>query len=137
VSVLKGEESPLAEDDARLLLAVPADRWIRAEEGGDPATVRDLAARGLLVTDGGDEELFELRRRDEQLASPAWNRYAALYHALTRWSDVRAAVAGEAPLPAKSGRWPPPPHFHSAPDPLSVSPASPDRAGCAAVRPPA
>jgi len=123
--VLKGEESPLAGDDARLLLAIPADRWIRADEAGDAAAVRNLAARGLLVTDDPDDDLVELRRRDEQLASPAWNRYAALYHALTRWSDVRAVVAGEAPLPATAGRWPPPPHFHSVPQPLAVSPLPP------------
>jgi putative peptide maturation dehydrogenase len=120
--VLKGEESPLRGEQARLLLEIPAGEWIRADEAGDPATVRDLAARGLVVTDDRDEELVELRRRDEQLASPAWNRYAALYHALTRWSDVRAVVAGERPLPTTPGRWPPPPHFHSVPQPLSVSP---------------
>jgi putative peptide maturation dehydrogenase len=72
----------------------------------------------------------ELRRRDEQLASPAWNRYAALYHSLTRWSDVHAVAAGEAPLPQAPGRWPPPPHFHALSQPLAISrlpPAEPKR----------
>lgn len=64
---------------------------------------------------------MELRRRDEQLASPAWNRYAALYHSLTRWTDVRAVVAGEAPLPQGRGRWPPPPHFHAVSEPVAIS----------------
>ena len=72
----------------------------------------ELARQGLVVTDGADDVLAEFRRRDEQLAAPAWNRYAALYHAMTRWKGVRAVVAGEAPLPQAPGRWPPPPHFH-------------------------
>ena len=72
----------------------------------------ELAEDGLVVTDGEDEHLVELRRRDEALAMPAWNRYAALYHSMTRWKGVRAVLAGEAPLPRTPGRWPPPPHFH-------------------------
>ena len=75
----------------------------------------DLAREGLVVTDGSDETLAEFRRRDEELAAPAWNRYAALYHSMTRWKGVRAVIAGAAPLPRTRGRWPPPPHFHRLP----------------------
>ncbi|HSS73930.1 MAG TPA: putative peptide maturation dehydrogenase [Gaiellaceae bacterium] len=120
--MLNGEELPLEDDHLRLLLAIPADHWIRADEAGGADTVRELALRGLVVSDDADEQLAELRRRDEQLASPAWNRYAALYHSMTRWSDVRAVVAGEAPLPQASERWPPPPHFHTLSEPLSIEP---------------
>ena len=120
--MLKGEELPLEDNHLRLLLAIPADHWIPVDEAGDADTVRELALRGLVVSDDADEQLAELRRRDEQLASPAWNRYAALYHAMTRWSDVRAVVAGEAPLPQASERWPPPPHFHTLSEPLSIEP---------------
>jgi putative peptide maturation dehydrogenase len=74
--------------------------------------VLELGRHGLVVTDGADDVLAEFRRRDEQLATPAWNRYAALYHAMTRWKGVRAVVAGQSPLPQAPGRWPPPPHFH-------------------------
>jgi putative peptide maturation dehydrogenase len=73
------------------------------------------------VTDDPGEPLAELRRRDEQLAAPAWNRYAALFHSLTRWADVRAVVAGEAPLPRGPGRWPPPPHFHAVRETTAVT----------------
>ncbi|HEY3069528.1 MAG TPA: putative peptide maturation dehydrogenase [Gaiellaceae bacterium] len=121
VSVLKGEELPLSDDQARRLLGIPTDRWIRVDETGDLAALRELAFHGLIVSDGPDERLAELRRRDEQLASPAWNRYAALYHSLTRWADVRAVVAGEAPLPEGRGRWPPPPHFHAVSEPVAVN----------------
>jgi putative peptide maturation dehydrogenase len=93
---------------------------VRVDEADDADALRELALHGLVVTDGVDEQLAELRRRDEQLASPAWNRYAALYHSLTRWSDVRAVVAGEAPLPQEGGRWPPPPHFHAVEDPVAI-----------------
>jgi putative peptide maturation dehydrogenase len=77
--------------------------------------VLELARQGLVVTDGTEDVLVEFRRRDEHLAAPAWNRYAALYHSMTRWQGVRAVVAGEAPLPQAPGRWPPPPHFHRVP----------------------
>ncbi len=73
------------------------------------------------MSDSPDERLAELRRRDEQLAAPAWNRYAALYHSMTRWSDVHAVVAGEAPLPDGHGRWPPPTHFHTVSKPVAVN----------------
>jgi putative peptide maturation dehydrogenase len=111
VSVLNGEEVPLREEQVSALLALPADRWVRLTTGGD-STIQELAQHGLVVTDGDEDVLAEFRRRDEQLAAPAWNRYAALYHSMTRWTGVRATLAGEAPLPSAPGRWPPPRHFH-------------------------
>jgi putative peptide maturation dehydrogenase len=121
VSVLKGEEIPLSDEQVRALRAVPADRWIRLEGNADSSMLLELARQGLVVTDGADEVLVEFRRRDEQLAAPAWNRYAALYHSMTRWKGVRAVVAGEAPLPHAPGRWPPPPHFHRLPEPKATN----------------
>jgi putative peptide maturation dehydrogenase len=111
----------LTDEQVRVLLAVPADRWIRFEEGGDQEIMLELAAQGLIVTDGPGAALVEFRRRDEQLAAPAWNRYAALYHSMTRWNGVRAVLAGEAPLPRAPGRWPPPPHFHHRADAAALS----------------
>jgi putative peptide maturation dehydrogenase len=119
--VLKGEEVPLSDEQLRVLRAVPADRWIGLEGNADSATVLELAREGLVVTDGADEALVEFRRRDDQLAAPAWNRYAALYHSMTRWKGVRAVVAGAAPLPRVPGRWPPPPHFHRVPEPAAAN----------------
>jgi putative peptide maturation dehydrogenase len=121
VSVLKGEELPLPNDRARCLLTIPADRWIHVDEAGELSALRELAFHGLIVSDDSDERLVELRRRDEQLSAPAWNRYAALYHSLTRWANVRAVVAGEVPLPKGHGRWPPPSHFHAVPEPVAVN----------------
>jgi putative peptide maturation dehydrogenase len=122
VSVLRGEEFPIARPEADVLLAIPADRWVRGDTAGDPELVRRLAEYGLLVTDGPDGQLAELRSRDERLMSPPWNRYAALFHSLTRWRDVKVALA-EPPSPSsppRRVRWRPPHHFHAAPKALAV-----------------
>lgn len=99
------------------LLAVPGDKWVNADAAGDRRLVRRLAESGLLVSDEPDETLAELRRRDERLASPPWSRYAALFHALTRWSTIQVRLA-EPPSPSsppRPVRWRPPPHFYRRP----------------------
>jgi putative peptide maturation dehydrogenase len=116
LSVLRGVEVPLDDEQLGLLRGVPADRWQDLAAAGSAEALRSLAQAGLVVTDSADPELAELRRRDEQLAAPAWNRYAAMFHAFTRWSDVRAVVSGTQPIPTTPDRWPPPPHFHSVRD---------------------
>ena len=75
VSALTGEEVPLEPGELELLLTVPTDRWVHDEDVGDPASVRQLAVKGLLVSDEPDPLLVELRRRDERLTSPPWNLY--------------------------------------------------------------
>jgi putative peptide maturation dehydrogenase len=116
LSVLCGVEVPLDDEQLGLLRGVPADRWQDLAAAGSAEALRSLAQAGLVVTDSADPELAELRRRDEQLAAPAWNRYAALFHAFTRWSDVHAVVSGTQPIPTTPDRWPPPPHFHAVRD---------------------
>lgn len=113
-SVLSGEEVPLAERQLDLVRSLSADHWEPAANFPEE-DLAFFAEHGLIVTDGGGGDLEELRRRDEVLMGPAWNRYAALYHAFTRWSDVKALVAGEQPWPTTPDRWPPPPHFYAAP----------------------
>jgi len=116
VSVLLGEEVPLDNEELELLRAIPADHWVAFDVAGSAPTVSFLAKHGLIITNGEEPLLRELRRRDELLMSPAWNRYAALFHAFTRWSDVEAVVAGQRPIPTTPDRWPPPPHFHNLND---------------------
>jgi putative peptide maturation dehydrogenase len=132
VSVLAGREVDLSDDEANTLLAVPADRWSRAEEAGDPETVGRLVGHGLLVSSEPDEQVTELRRRDERLMSPPWNRYAALFHSLTRWSGVQVALE-EPPVRTskpKPVRWRPPQEFHTAAEVRAVVPLLPgDREG--------
>ncbi len=130
LSVLVGTEVPLDDEQARALRAIPADRWIPCSKGGSADDLDYFAAHGLIVTDGEDEDLIELRRRDEQLMSPAWNRYSALFHAFTRWGGVRAVLAGEQPIPVTPDRWPPPSHFHalgSPDDRLDLPVVAPER----------
>jgi putative peptide maturation dehydrogenase len=132
VSVLAGREVSLTDGEARALLAIPADRWVRSADAGRRAIVRRLVENGLLVTDEPDEALAELRSRDERLASPPWNRYAALFHAMTQWRGVVVELA-EPPSPSskpRPARWWPPHHFHASPGPIAVQglpPAALDR----------
>ncbi len=90
ISILKGEEYVVSADELALLFAIPSDTWIASDEvaTGSSATLERLARRGLVVTDDADEELTELRRRDQRLTDDQWHPYAALYHFLTRWRDV-------------------------------------------------
>ena len=136
VSLLSGEEVALADGELELLLSTPVDRWVRDDDVGDPGAVRELARKGLLLSDEPDEVLVELRGRDDRLGSPPWNLYAALHHGMTRWRDVNVRVPDEqAPAgelaeglargsPAFVERFGPPPHqFHSVGRPIPL-PAS-------------
>ncbi len=102
--------------------------------------MRQLAVKGLLISDDPDPLLAELRGRDERLASPPWNIYAALHRAMTAWRDVEVAVSdeqsSEAELAVELARGspafverygPPPPHFHHVAEPRPLAPA--DRQG--------
>jgi putative peptide maturation dehydrogenase len=133
ISILKGEHYPLTLEQLTFLLSVPSREWIEVD--GDGAMATRLAERGLVVSDGRNSELAELRRRDAELAAGEWNVYAALFHFMTRWQgvDVRAHLGTDGtpveevpPLTREEierfvthhGR--PPEPFHSAPNPLGV-----------------
>ncbi len=114
----------LDEDALDVLLAVPSDRWVPEDDAGEPAIVRRLAERGLLVSDADDERLRALRAIDERLTATSWHRYAALHRATTAWGDVEVAVSEQAEPAELSGALaegspafverfgPPPPHFY-------------------------
>jgi putative peptide maturation dehydrogenase len=128
ISVLTAKEHPISRAEFDLLLSIPSDDWV--ERDGDEAhALGDLALRGLVLSDEPDDRLRELRRADEVLASSQWNVYAALYHFLTKWHDVGVNLPEDLPDPdeleAETAAFiraygPPPPHFHSAADPLAV-----------------
>jgi putative peptide maturation dehydrogenase len=133
ISVLTAKEHTIVRDELDLLLSVPSDEWVE-RSGTDAEWLRALALRGLVLSDEPDDRLRELRRRDEALSSSEWNIYAALYHFLTKWRDVdiepgllgeddeieESEAEGVAAYVETYG--PPPPHFHSVPDPLAVTP---------------
>lgn len=93
VSILRGEEYPITRQELDALLAVPSDGWTNLDEalattGGDAALLTDLAEKGLLILDLADEPFVTLRARDERLAAEQWHLYAALFHFMTKWTDV-------------------------------------------------
>jgi putative peptide maturation dehydrogenase len=128
ISVLRGAEFEISEDDFVLLASVPSERWVELGEltAADRPRLRELAELGLLVSTEDEPSLAELRRRDEQLRGGSWNIYAALFHSLTKWSgvDFRRQLGPELEeLPVQSSRaierlvelhGPPPSHFHAA-----------------------
>lgn len=93
-SVLSGEELPVSLEELQLAAAAP-EEWIdgadllAGREPEDAGRLEELARKGVLVTDGDDPELAELRRRDEKLAEDHWSAVAALYHFGARWRGVR------------------------------------------------
>lgn len=121
ISALSGQEVVLTIAELTLLLSVPEDAWIVPAEADDEASLVRLAQRGLLLAEAGHGQLAEYRRREEQLRAPAWNRHAAVFHAMTRWSGVRSTPALTRQR-REPDRWPPPPHFHSVPGPLHAVP---------------
>lgn len=115
LSILTGRERAISLDDYRLLESMATERWVEVTESRVDATkLRSLAADGLVVFDPADEELAELRRRDDQLRTAGWNPYAALYHSLTKWRDVDVGPLFESPQAKADRPGAPPPHFHEA-----------------------
>jgi putative peptide maturation dehydrogenase len=97
LSILRGREYEIDDDDLRFVLAAPSDGWL-ATADADAGQVERLARLGLLVTDDPDPELAELARRDRELEDGQWNLYGALAHFMTRWRDVDLGVGlGEDP----------------------------------------
>jgi putative peptide maturation dehydrogenase len=94
LAILTGERHQLDRGELELLLSVPTGRWIEPNVG-DADVLRDLAEKGLLLSDAKNGMLGVLRERDEALSDSEWNPYAALYHYLTQWSDVDIREPGE------------------------------------------
>jgi putative peptide maturation dehydrogenase len=124
VSILGGGEHALSRDELDLLLSIPSDRFVDMADH----RVDRLVHLGLVLVDGGDDELAELRRRDERLSRAAWHPHAALYHAVTRrrdvdgelvpWPDDRVLDETAVEFVARYGR--PPPAFHTVEKALDV-----------------
>jgi putative peptide maturation dehydrogenase len=126
ISVLRGAEFEIAENDFELLATVPSDSWIDVDElpAEHRERLRELAELGLLVSDEDDPLLAELLRKDEQLTASRWNIYAALFHSLTKWRDIdfrrqAGRELDELPVPPADAvarfvetHGKPPSHFH-------------------------
>ncbi len=103
VSILRGEEYSITQDELAVLLAIPTDRWIDIGEAGSPTLIETFADRGLVVSDADEPGLAELRRLDEGLSDAGWDLYGALYHSLGRWKGVLALDGAES-LGTEDGR---------------------------------
>lgn len=140
-SSLSGQTSVVTEHDLRLLKRIPSGSWLTAalaEPALDFDRLYTLAVNGLVVTDSMEDNLQELRRRDEQLSTQQWNPQAAIFHFATRWRDVSLPLnfpkdpAGLTSPYEKSrsetyerflaAHGDPPGHFYSIPSPMRILP---------------
>jgi putative peptide maturation dehydrogenase len=129
VSLLAGEVFPISEDDLGFALSIPSSEWVDVA-AGDRARVRELAGKGVLLTDEEDGELARMRAVDEALAGADWNLYGAFHYLMTKWSgvDLRASPdEGEFPPVTEemlerfvAERGQPPDPFHALSDPVAV-----------------
>jgi putative peptide maturation dehydrogenase len=85
LSILRGEAIPLSADEFELVASIPSDDWVKPVE--EEAT-RELARKGVLLSDENDPELEALRARHESLESVEWNLEAALYYFLSKWHGI-------------------------------------------------
>jgi putative peptide maturation dehydrogenase len=130
LSILRGEVVPLSAAEFDLAASTPLDDWVEAV--GEEAA-RDLARKGVLLSDENDPELDTLRARHENLEGMGWNLEAALYYFMSRWRGIdMRRLAGqdetsdllpptdEAVRALVDHLGPPPPAFSSVEAPLAV-----------------
>jgi putative peptide maturation dehydrogenase len=130
ISILTGAEHLIDREELAVLLSIPSDRWISADEligrgEMDGDHIERYTRRGILVSDDPSEPFRTLRARDEELSTTPWNLYASLYHSTRKWQGVRIdrieAEHGQAGLDDLVGKHGPPPgHFHSVGEAASV-----------------
>jgi len=87
------KEYPLELSTLAVLFSLPSGKWTPCSEfleehGLDSDFMSDLLRKGLIISDGDELEQRTFRVRDELLSSTQWYGYAALYHFMSKWSDV-------------------------------------------------
>jgi putative peptide maturation dehydrogenase len=85
LSILRGEAIPLSADEFDLAVSTPSDDWVEAV---DEEAARELARKGVLLSEENDPELDTLRTRHESLERTGWNLEAALYYFLSKWRGI-------------------------------------------------
>lgn len=129
ISLLRGEEYPVSEEELRLALSIPSHDWVDIADR-DRERVRELALKGVLVTDEDDDELAGLKARDGALSGSEWNLYGALHYLMTKWRGVDLRISpdeGEFPLITEqmleefvADRGRPPDPFYALEQPLAT-----------------
>jgi putative peptide maturation dehydrogenase len=85
LSILRGEAIPLSADEFDLAVSTPSDDWVEAV---DDEAARELARKGVLLSEENDPELNTLRTRHGSLEHTGWNLEAALYYFLSKWRGI-------------------------------------------------
>ena len=140
ISILKEQIYPVTTEELHILHELTSNAWVPISEIADRLntnsdSVRDLAKKGLLLSDADDLDLRQLRKKDEQLAACQWNIHAALYHFMTKWKALRleielptelhelqeyATARGETFQKFIDLYGPPPGHFHAIANPARI-----------------
>ncbi|MFC4727407.1 putative peptide maturation dehydrogenase [Coralloluteibacterium thermophilus] len=99
-----GRRIPLSRDELALVAGLDARAWVEvdalAERGPlDAAAIRALADRGGLLSDAGTPGAQALREGEESLRRVGWHPQAAVFHALSEWTDAEGE-GGDAETPA-------------------------------------
>jgi putative peptide maturation dehydrogenase len=138
ISILKSEEYPISIEALQILFEIPSDEWISSDQitkryGVADDFIEDLAHKGLILSKQPDEPLPELIRRDKILTDTQWNKYALLYHYMTKWKDMHLhitlpenieqlarakAISDEKFKEFTDHSGKPPNHFHAIPNPI-------------------
>lgn len=96
VSALTGAAEALTRTEWNALLEIPSSEWRPiAEVPIDFERIGHLVQRGILLSDLADVELDRVHRREENLSAMEWNPFAALYHFMTQWDDIRVVESAD------------------------------------------
>jgi putative peptide maturation dehydrogenase len=87
---IRGDVLPINVAEFELIMKIPEHKWVSLSEIGglsDDAVmnVRDLAQRGVLLSDPAPQTLADLVPGEETLQRTQWEEIAAVYHAHTQW----------------------------------------------------
>ncbi len=136
ISIISGKTISVGPEDVALLLKLPADRWLTVESipNSQQSQLENLALNALVLTDQTASPYSEHYARHELMESSAWDPYAALFHFVTRWSQMDLFRQGDkgsihldqrASLEEALGAYTerlgePPTHFHAIDKPITV-----------------
>jgi len=138
ISILKSEEYHVSMETLQILFEIPSDEWISSDQitkrcGVEDDFIEDLARKGLILSKQPDEPFPELIRRDEILTDTQWNKYALVYHYMTKWHNMHLditlpedveqlgtvkAISDEKFKEFTNHFGKPPTHFHAIPNPI-------------------
>ena len=88
---LVGEELELSQNASGFLARLSADEWADLGEQAPEdieKSLPELIAKGLVITDRDQEPDATLRALDDRTRQGGWDKYALLYHGMSRWEDA-------------------------------------------------